>query len=287
MSEVATEQKQAKFRFEFQPTLEDGTPIGGIQVIEADTQDELMNKMSANYTHLYRRNRELMQDKIQKDIQAPEGAEKSPSHIKLNPRPLTAAERMKLVRDFSDPETIETALETALEAKLGAKPSDVAATATNNSTNLEALRAQQEATAWKEAHPNFYPGPNNENAIALAQWIQDRGLKFNQANIDKAFTTLDEAALLIPAPLVAGTSEAEQPPQADPTGRITGEEPSATRRPSVRTSGITRQNSSTSGENVQKNKLTREQIDSMSAEEYKRKMKDPKFVQAVNSLYSK
>lgn len=75
--------------YEWQPTLEDKTPIGGVQVVEAPTQEELIEKFRNNYDNLYRRNRELMRAK---ELQPPPQPAEPPK-----PAVLTPEERLRVI----------------------------------------------------------------------------------------------------------------------------------------------------------------------------------------------
>jgi hypothetical protein len=198
-------------RYEFQPKLEDGTPIGGIQVVEGETHEELMEKAASNYEHLYRKNREL----IRGSQLTSTTAEASPQ---FKTRPLTAAERMQITRDINDPEKIDSALDLAIEAKLGAKPEHVSQTIDKNSRNASSIRAAQEAAVWKDMHPEFYPSQNNVNDIAM--WVQNKGLEFTVENFEKAYTEL--APALEQAPSSPERTQ-ETPSEAAATSRIAGD----------------------------------------------------------------
>ena len=204
--------KQLQYRF--QPTLEDGTPIGGEQVVYGETHDELMDKAAENYQHLYRKNRELLRaEKL--GGKAPDGAQPAAPAVTFKPRPLTAEERMQLARDLNNPEKIDSALDLALEAKFGAKPQAVSESVNSNASRAASLHAAQQAEAWRDSHPEFHASPKNVRDIAT--WIQNRNLEFTVENFDKAYEDLLPALEVAPPSPVRTTPT---PESATPDSRI-------------------------------------------------------------------
>lgn len=195
--------------YEWQP------PTGGIQVVEAETYDELMDKAADNYNHLHGRAHELMlKEKL--NGAAPQGAITAAPAIELKTRPLTADERMKISREMQDPEKIDAALDLAFEAKLGAKPSQVSESISANARNASVIKARQEAEAWRDMHPEF--NPTQKNVVAIASWVQNRNLEFSIENFDKAYAEL--ASELEQRPPSSGEIDPMQD-QTAPTSRIT------------------------------------------------------------------
>jgi hypothetical protein len=173
--------------YRWQPKLEDGTAIGGEQVVYGETNDELMDKAADNYTHLYRNNRELnLKAKV-----SPEGQTPTPQAPRFNPRPLDAKERLELARDFTNPERIDEAADRLLEAKFGVKASALSERVEKNAADAEAIRAGQEATAWREQHPEVYM--SESNVLAIANWVKNRNIPYTVENLNKALADLAPA----------------------------------------------------------------------------------------------
>lgn len=275
MIEEVVKDGKTTFRYSWQPQLDDGTPIGGLQVVEAESKDALSDEIAKSYTHLYRRNRELMREK---ELTPSASA---PAPPKFNPRPLTAAEKLQLARDFADPEKVDSAIDLMLEARLGAKPEAVVSAVNAVDGNAKAIRAAQEAAAWRDAHPNFYP--SQKNCQDLATWIQVKGLEFTFANFDKAFEALSPALETAP-PSVPETPA--KPPETQTPSRIAGADESGTQRQAKVPSPVTRRQASGAGDTKSAG-LTIEQIKRMPTEEYKRKLKDPAFARQVDALFSR
>ena len=213
--------------YRFQPKLEDGTPIGGEQVVYGETNDELMDAAANSYTHLYRNNREL---NIKAKVN-PEGAAPVVVTPRFQPRPLDARERMELARDFTNPEKIDEAADRLLEAKFGAKPATMSQSVENNAIDAEAIRAGQEATAWREQHPEVYM--SQKNVSDIANWVRNRNMKYTVENLDKALADLSPALEIDPAssPGTPDKAPVDTLPAALP-GSGVGEQPLTPKVPS-------------------------------------------------------
>src|ERR1700741_4541308 len=110
MTEVASEEQKApppvKLRKTLQPTEKDGNPIGSPHVYEADTIEELLEKVSQGVAHGTRKIRELTLG-TPAEIKAPEGADPFEDIPEFKPRELTADEKFALAAKFRDPQTID------------------------------------------------------------------------------------------------------------------------------------------------------------------------------------
>lgn len=264
------------YRYEYQTTLEDGTPVGGLQVAESEDRDSLLDAFANNqYSNLYRRNHQLMKERV--TAPAPADAQKAAPFIKLASRALSPAERIALSKDLSDPDRIDSALDTAFSAKFGAAPSEIAAMVDNHAGNTEALRSAQEAAAWRENHPEFHATPKNANDVAA--WVRDRGLKFTEANLQLAFQTLTDAALLEVAPPTGSQGNGLDAPAEPALTQQPVVEPAPSKIPTT----PSRQIGQGTGA-VAKPQMTKAQINAMSPAEYKKRLNDPKFVKAVNEV---
>jgi hypothetical protein len=271
-------------KYSWQPKLEDGTPLGGVQVAEADSAEEVAAKIADQYNHLYLRNRELMRERELSGKNVPEGAKTAAPAAELKTRPLTPAERLAIVKGINDPEKVDEVLELAIEAKLGAKPEAVATRIDSSARNAKANRDFQVSQAWAQSHPEFIP--TQKNCEDMAKWIDTRGLEVSAENLDKAFTAL--AALLEQDPAAGGNAQpsgAANTPEA-PALAAPKTKPASPAAPALPTTP-TRKQVSSSSTLTPVPSLTREMIERMPAAEYDKRMKDPSFVKKVNDLYSR
>lgn len=285
--------------YEYQPVNEDGIPIGGKQVIKYHTQDELIQKMQKNHEEAIRQIRRLntkVRLGVDFDDQIPQEAPRYEENAFLQPRDLTAEEKLQIARDMMDPEKVQEAYDRLSEARFGARPEVVTKLVNDTQMNEEALRAKAEGEAFVEETPEYLNCP--ANAKVIVNWLQKNGLKPVRQNFRLAYKTLDEAGLLLKRPIVreaAPASAVPVPPantQPDPQvpSRITNEPVAQPVRPVREISGLSRSNAGdgspevTMTPNAVKKTLTLAEIDRMPSEEYKRRMKDPKFASMVDQL---
>ena len=240
--------------YRFQPRLDDGTAIGGEQVVYGATHDELMDKAADNYNNLYRKNRELLrQEKLAG--KAPEGSVQAAPQVKFNPRSMTAEERMRVTRDLFDPEKVQSALDLALEARFGAKPEDFSRSVNTNAAQATILHHEQQAAAWKDMHPEFYP--TQKNVRDLWDWIQNRNMEFSVETLNAAYEDLAPALETAPPSATGTDSNASQ---ATTNGRITEQVGGvAQRQTATLPTTVSRKTGTTRGAATKKEGITAEQ----------------------------
>lgn len=242
--------------YRFQPRLDDGTAIGGEQVVYGATHDELMDKAAENYNNLYRKNRELLrQEKLAG--KAPEGSVQAAPQVSFQPRPLTAQERMTLARDLNDPEKVDAALDLALEAKFGGSTQAFSQSVNSNAAQAAAMSAARQAEVWRDSHPEFYA--SHKNTLDICNWVRNRNMEFTVENLDKALEDLSPALETAP-PSVARTDSNANP--ATTSSRITETGSGATQRqtetPTLPTT-VSRKTGTTRGGAAKKEGITAEQ----------------------------
>ena len=256
--------------YRFQPKLEDGTPIGGEQVVYGETNDELMDKAADNYQHLYRKNREFL---LQQKIKAPEGTAPAPE-VRFKPRPLTAEERMKISREFQDPEKIDAALDLALEAKFGGKPKDVSQSVENNEFNARCMRAAQEAAAWADMHPEFYR--SEDNVKKIVGWVENRTMEVTIESLDRALadlgSELERAPALVTNPASPEGSQSK-PTDATNNSRIAGDVDGSGQRTARVPTSVKRNTGTTRGA-AKKEGMTAEQFRRLSNDDRRKFLRE-------------
>ncbi len=114
-------------RYEYQPTDEQGRPMGGIQVVVYRTPDELAEKLANNSTLLLRQLRKERREKaLGHSEDRVDDAEKFQNVVEFKPRDLSADERFRISQGIANPETFATSRDELLESAFGAKPAVVA-----------------------------------------------------------------------------------------------------------------------------------------------------------------
>jgi hypothetical protein len=279
-----------ELEYSYQPRDEEGRPLGGKQVIKYTTPDELASKLAEQNTLLVRKLRaETRKNRLGVATldEIPDTAPRFTDPVNLNPRPLTAEERIQLSQDLLDPEKFEEAQGTIFEATVGMKPADLGSTLRNLQNNSNRILAKTESDAFMAANPAKSPGgyfPCAENFEVIASWMGKNNLAPLRQNFQLAFDTLKKeegVILMAPEDPIVVTEPVVIPPSLPEPEPVV--EPVVPRRV-VPTSGLTREKVSNSGASPKTEKYTLAQIERMSADEYKRKLHEPGFVELVNKL---
>lgn len=265
---VAASEPVKEFTYEYQPE-ENGQPLGGKQVLKYDgTPEDLGRKMAEQNTELIKLNRRLKRDLRLGNITKEEIPDSAPkfdeSKFQLTPEPLTAEERIQLAQEISDPEKFDSVSQRLIRASIG-DPEALRTRLARLEQQAAKSNALEEATAFKNANPDYYVHPDNFKT--LANWIIKNGLEPVQENFQLAYDTLKEYMIPKPAP-VAVAPAAELAPTPTPAPAPTPARPVS--------SGLTRSNGSDSGP-APKTGYTQAEIDKMSGDEYKRLVLDPEF----------
>ena len=195
-------------------------------------------------------------------------------------KPMTANDRMQAVADLSNPATVDKAVTRVMESVIG--PVD---TFKRDREAERIERIERAAVAAVEEFCSLTPAylPSDYNNNTLVGYMRNLGLDpTSVASYQRAWNELSGAKLLQPkSEQVQDDDEptldlhrriAENPPRPAPTRYSTG----------VRSSDI----SGSPPVPTRRLKFSREQIQNMSAAEYKSHINDPEFARAVE-FYSK
>ena len=185
-------------RYEYQPTDEQGRPIGGKQVIKYSTPEELATELTKQNVELIRKLRsETRKNRL--GISEPESIGEAPRFqqpVSFSPKSLSAEEQYSLARDLGvDPEHFDVITDKLFEAKIGVKPSDLRQTLSDIQEERINARALAEANAFAAINPDFVRC--NENIEAITNWMLRYELAPVKENFQKAYNTLKAAGILI------------------------------------------------------------------------------------------
>jgi len=193
-----------ELRYEYQPTDEQGRPIGGLQVIKYTTPEELAAKLAEQNTLLVRKlraetrkNRLGISDQETIEEDAPRFDE---SRLTFQSKALTEEEKIRISRDLLDPERFDEASDELFTAKLGVSPAELTKTISELQADRITQRAIAEAEAFARSNPDFVMCP--ENSEAITNWLLRYKLAPVKANFQRAFDTLKAAGILVEATLV-------------------------------------------------------------------------------------
>ena len=283
-----------ELRYEYQPTDEQGRPMGGRQVIKYTTPDELTMKLVEQNNQILRQLRKVNRDNrlgISQSESIPDTAQKFDSaFIELKPKDLNVDERFQLTQDLNDPEKFVAARDKLVESALGISAADLAKTLNEQKLATLQVMAKQNFDIFAANTPAFY-SVDNENRKTLTDWMFKNKLAPTVDNFNTAYSSLSSAGLLNEAPVVRPEPVPVVEPAPKPQEPVVAEvridptpQPQVTRHSQV-PSGLNERVSSAAGPvSVDGPSLTLADIDRMSPDEYKAKIKNPAFVKLVNDL---
>jgi hypothetical protein len=303
MSEILEEKK-----YTYQPTDDEGRPIGGVQVIKYTTHEELADKLREQNILLIRKLREETKKVrlgIVEDEEISADTQRFAGFTEFSPRTLTDEERYDLAQKLQDPTTAFEAVNTIIEAQVGT-PLDGLGNKINTleSDNLS-LRAKLEANAFVSDNPEYFKC--KENFESITSWMIRYNLAPIKANYQKAYDTLLKQGVLIlgpsptPTPVVVEEPPVVEEAVEEPVEQVNDEtpvvvEPVYSRIPT----GLNNDNSSSTGPIIspgkdivyefivggQKRVLTGLQaVRAMPGDEYKRRLlQDKDFGKKVDKL---
>jgi hypothetical protein len=219
--------------------------------------------------------------------------------LKVEQRSLTAADRLRLSSDITDPERVVEAVEEIVTARQGISPDRLGAKLSQMDSDERDAFYAAEAKAFREDHPEFYPVPQNRDA--LFEELKANGWDLTRNNLSIAFQTLWERGDMIPWPDDSGNNppppqpnpaddggiHAVQPSPAAPNGRTTPQPAPIPRARSVST-GLRNADASASAPAPPKKapmKYTRADIDKMGRAEFNEKLRnEPGFRDFINAM---
>lgn len=213
--------------------------------------------------------------------------------LKVEPKNLSAADRLRLSSEITDPERVVEAVEEIVTARQGISPDRVGKQfAAMDQTERDNYYAR-EAQAFRDANPDYYPV--QQNIEALFEELKANGWDLTRNNLAIVFQTLKDRDEMIPWPDDRG----ENPPPSNydggtngapaiatpPNGKATAE-PAPSPRPRSVSTGIRAVDASASAPiPIKKPKYTRADIERMSRAEYNDKLRsDPDFRRQVDAM---
>lgn len=287
-------------RYEYQPVDKHGRKVGGLQVIKYKTQDELVKKLTENHIEAIRWGREehaarVVGKPVEDDgSDIPADAERgSVEFVELKAKPLTTEERFAIIQDMQDPAKFEEGRARLFESEFGVPTSKVRELL--NTSQVAAKQAVVEASfaEFQRDVPDFYP--DVDNITKLTGWMAKHELLPTVKNFKTAYAAMVKQDCLNIAPVVQQVATAAVPavePEPKTAAPVVPEirislaaEPVQAPR-SQAPSGLNDRTSSSTGNRPASdaNSLTLADIEKMSADEYKRRLKDPAFGKYVEQL---
>jgi len=174
--------------YEYQPTDENGRPIGGLQRFKYSTMEELADKLRDANVHVLRLVRKTREEAALKDVTAPEGTTK-----------FAEPEYMDVLTDETRAKLAEAAKGGDADARRELELDNMARKV-NQQTNDSIETQISLATAqFKSSNYGYYQCP--ENAAKIMAWMRVRNLDLRDPrNYQKAYDVLNGINALIAFP---------------------------------------------------------------------------------------
>jgi len=257
----------------------EGKPVS---TFKAKTERELIEKLLNSQVHA---NREIAR------LRKPDAARQT---LKVQPKELTAADRLRLSTEITDPSRVVEAVDEIVTARLGVSPDRLGADFARKSQEEQDAFYGNEAQAFRDENPDFYPVPQNRDA--LFEELKANGWDLTRNNLSIAYATLKERGDMIPWPTDLEATEPQHEPTAQPVTYGNGttpngqqaSQPAYSPRPrTIATTGLRNADASASPPppTQRKKQYTRADIERMSRAEYDDKIRsDPDFRRQVDAM---
>ena len=252
-----------------------------VSTFKGKSERELIEKVLESQVHA---NREIAR------LRKPDAARPA---LRVQPKEITPGDRLRLSTEMTDPTRVVEAVEEIVTARQGIAPDKLGAEFARQSQREQDAFYGAEAQAFRDSTPEFYPVPQNRDA--LFDELRANGWDLTRNNLAIAFQTLSERGDMIPWP----TDEHEADPTHEPTpqpvlmngnGSSNGQPAPIASSPRPRTIASTGLRSSDASATAppplpRKPKYTRADIERMSRAEYNERLQsDPDFRRQVDAM---
>lgn len=182
-----------KFRKEYQPKDPNtGDPIGPLQVFEADTREELIDKIAAAH------------ENASVSVYKTKMAAKVGAILEMEPDPdspmktyeetiLSADDRIQMAAALKDPANTAHVIK-RLMASFGIPVEEIRATLAEREFEKRAAFAMRQTELFNAAHPEFVDTPHNQKA--MEKYISKKGIAWTLKNLEIAYADLTSEGLL-------------------------------------------------------------------------------------------
>jgi hypothetical protein len=193
---------------------------------------------------------------------------------------LTPADRLQIVSDLGNPATVDRAITRVVESQTGVTMEEQRQRQQAEEASRQVDQQVNAAMQWAQSTPEWFDSEFNKNT--LVRFMKTQGLDLgNTAHYNQAFEILSAAKLLqVKSP---GTPEAVELEDEDERQRNAPVPVPVPQVPTRRSTGVMQSDiSGLPPRPTTRLKYTREQIDNMSAYDYKQAMlSDPDFSRCV------
>ena len=257
---------------------------GRVSTFKGKSMEEVADALADSQVHA---NREITR------LRKPDAGRQS---VRVEPKEITPADRLRLSNEISDPNTVVEAVEEIFTRRSGLTPNKLGAEFGRMTQADQDKYFGDEAQAFRDEYPEFYPVPQNRDA--LFEELRANGWDLTRNNLALAFQTLKEREALIPWP---DDTQEQIPQDRTPApalqpafinggngyanGQTTAPVAPSPRPRSVST-GIRHSDANASAPpRPQPKKYTRADIERMSRADYNEKLRsDPDFRRQVDAM---
>lgn len=255
-----------------------------VSTFKGKSERELVEKVLESQVHA---NREIAR------LRKPDAARQP---LRVQPKELTPSDRLRLSNEITDPTRVVEAVEEIVTARQGIAPDKVGAEFARRSQQEQDEFYGREAQAFRDNHPEYYPVPQNQEA--LFEELKANGWDLTRNNLSIALQTLLERGDMIMWPSDQQESEPQHDPQPQPVlvrtngnGNTSNGQPAPTasspRPRTIATTGLRSADASALAppSSPRKAKYTRADIERMPRSEYNDKLQsDPDFRRQVDAM---
>jgi hypothetical protein len=196
---------------------------------------------------------------------------------------LTSADKLRLSTDITDPDKVVEAVTEIVTNVGGTHPRVLSTTVGNLSAEQRDQYYKDEAVAFVQATPDYYPVQQNRDKLFAA--LKENQLDLTRNNLTLIYQTLSDQGELIawPTEPTDGPKPNGQMSEAQPSPEPNPPSPTSRQR-SVSTGIRSSDASATAPPPPTPKKVTRADIERMSRAEYQERLRDPAFRRAVDAL---
>lgn len=211
--------------------------------------------------------------------------------LNVEPKQLTPDDRFRLATAITDPSQVVEAVTEIVTAQQGISPDKIGQEFSRLSQEEQDRIIGEEARAFTKEHPEYYPVPQNRDA--LFGLLMERKWDLTRNNLAIVFQELSERGEMIAWPDGDQEPEEEAPPPNGNPARTNGQvaaaptaPPAPTPRPRSIATGIRNSDASALPPTQPKKKqYTRADIERMSRVEYTQRLQsDPDFRKQVDAM---
>lgn len=204
--------------------------------------------------------------------------------LRVQPRDLSAADRLRLSTEITDPNKVVEAVDEIVTARQGIAPDKLGAEFARKSQEDQDEFYGREAQSFRDENPDFYPVPQNRDA--LFEELKAHQWDLTRNNLALAWENLKEKGDVVPWPEKQQTTESQNGNGNGYTQQTA--QPVYSPRPrTIATTGLRNADASAMPPppTPKKQKYTRADIERMSRSEYSDKLRsDPEFRRQVDAM---